>query len=89
MTPSLAHQLGLPDARGALVATTLVNSPAQRSGLKEGDVIITFNGHQIRDWKDLRNRTAEAQVGTPAKFTILRATKPLELSVVMEEEPTK
>lgn len=89
LTPSLAHQLGLPDARGALVATTMANSPAQRSGLKEGDVIITFNGHQIRDWKDLRNRTAEAQVGTPAKFTILRATKPLELSVVMEEEPTK
>lgn len=88
LTPTLAQQLGLPDAHGALVATTLANSPAERSGLQGGDVILSFNGKPIRDGKDLRNRVAEAQVGTPAKFSILREGKPLELSVVMEEEPT-
>ncbi len=87
LTPTLARQLGLPDTQGALVAATLANSPAERSGLQRGDLILSFNGHSIRDGMDLRNRVAEAEVGTPAKFSILRDGKPLDLSVVMEEEP--
>lgn len=87
LTPTLAHQLGLADTQGALVAATLANSPAERSGLQRGDLILSFNGHSIRDGKDLRNRVAEAEVGTPAKFSILRDGKTLDLSVVMEEEP--
>jgi serine protease Do len=87
LTPSLAQQLGLPDTQGALVAATLANSPAERSGLLGGDIILSFNGRPIRDWKDLRNRVAEAEVGTPVKLTILRDGKPLELTAVIEEEP--
>jgi Do/DeqQ family serine protease len=87
LTPNLAEQLGLHDSRGALVAATLANSPAERSGLHEGDVILSFNGRSIWDWKDLRNRIAESQVETPVKFTILRAGKTLDLSVTMQEEP--
>ena len=69
------------------MAATLNGSPAQRGGLMGGDVIVSFNGHAIRDGKDLRNRVAEAQVGAPANFGILRAGKPLDLSAAMEEEP--
>ena len=87
LTPSLAQQLSLPDTKGALVAATLANSPAERSGLQGGDVILSFNSRPIRDGKDLKNRVAEAQVGKPAHFTVLRAGKPLELSIVMEEAP--
>ena len=88
LTPSLAQQLSLPDTRGALVAATLANSPAERSGLQGGDVILSFNGRPILDGKDLKNRVAEAQVGTPASFAVLRGGKPLTLKVVMEEAPT-
>ena len=87
LTPNLARQLGLPDTRGTLVAATMANSPAERSGLLGGDVIVNFNGHPLRDAQDLRNRVAEAQVGVPASFSVLRQGKPLDLSVVMEEEP--
>jgi len=87
LTPSLARQLGLPDTQGTLVAGTLANSPAERSGLVAGDVILSFNGRPIRDWKDLRNRVAEAEVGTSAKFTVLREGKPMELTAMIEEEP--
>ena len=87
LNASLAKQLGLPDANGALVAATLVGSPAERSGLVGGDVITSFNGHPIRDGKDLRNRVAEADVGPPISLEILRAGKPLQLSVTMIEEP--
>jgi Do/DeqQ family serine protease len=88
LTPSLAQQLSLPDTRGALVDATLAHSPAERSGLQTGDVILSFNGRPILDWKDLKNRVAEAQVGTPASFSVLRNGKPLILKVVMEEAPT-
>ena len=88
LTPSLAQQLSLPDTRGALVAATLANSPAERSGLQGGDVILSFNGRPILDGNDLKNRVAEAQVGTPASFSVLRSGKPLALKVVMEEAPT-
>jgi Do/DeqQ family serine protease len=87
LNASLAKQLGLLDANGALVAATLVGSPAERSGLVGGDVITSFNGHPIRDGKDLRNRVAEADVGPPISLEILRAGKPLQLSVTMIEEP--
>jgi len=84
---NLASQLGLPDTRGALVAATLASSPAEKSGLLGGDVIVSFNGHAILDGKDLRNRVAEAQVGSTALLQILRAGKPLDLKVLMEEAP--
>lgn len=89
LTKSLARQLGLPDSRGALVAATLANSPAERGGLMGGDVILSFNGRPVHDGKDLRNRVAEAPVGATASFSVLRAGKPLELKVTMEEEPEK
>ena len=87
LNASLARQLGLADARGALVAATMAGSPAERGGLSGGDVITSFNGHLIRDVKDLRNRVAEAEIGSPATMEILRAGKPLQIRVVTEEEP--
>ncbi len=88
LTQTLAHQLGLRDTKGALVAATMANSPAERSGLLPGDVIISFNGKPVRDGKDLRNRVAEAQVGTPASLTILRNGAESDLKAVMDEEPS-
>ena len=87
LNASLARQLGLADTRGALVAATMVGSPAERGGLTGGDVITSFNGHLIRDVKDLRNRVAEAEIGSPATMEILRAGKPLQIKVMTEEEP--
>ena len=87
LNASLARQLGLADTRGALVAATMAGSPAERGGLTGGDVITSFNGHLIRDVKDLRNRVAEAEIGSPATMEILRSGKPLQIRVMTEEEP--
>lgn len=87
LNASLARQLGLADTRGALVAATMAGSPAERGGLTGGDVITSFNGHLIRDVKDLRNRVAEAEIGSPATMEILRSGKPLQIKVMTEEEP--
>ena len=69
------------------MAATLANSPAEKGGLRGGDVILSFDGHVVRDDKDLRNRVAEAQVGTQTPISLLREGKPLQLTTVMEEEP--
>jgi Do/DeqQ family serine protease len=88
LTAELAKQLHLPNASGALVVATLAGSPAERSGLMGGDVITALNGHPIRDGKDLRNRVAEAEVGPAITMEVLREGKPLQLTVIMMEEPT-
>jgi Do/DeqQ family serine protease len=87
LNASLARQLGLPDTRGALVAATMAGSPAEHAGLAGGDVITAFNGHPVRDVKDLRNRVAEAEIGSPVTLSIQRSGRTIEASVVMEEEP--
>jgi serine protease Do len=65
----------------------MAGSPAERCGLRGGDVILSFNGKPIRDGQELRQRVAEAQVGVPAAMSILREGKPLDLDIVMVEEP--
>jgi len=89
LTAELARQLHLPNALGALVVATLAGSPAEQGGLMGGDVITAFNGHPIRDGKDLRNRVAEAEVGPPITMEVLREGKPLQLTVIMMEEPSR
>ena len=87
LNDSLARQLGLHDAKGALVAATMAGSPADRGGLSGGDVILSFNGHPILDAKDLKRRVSETEIGTPVSVRTLRNGQPLDLSITMEEEP--
>jgi len=53
VTPELAESMDLKDARGALVAEVLKDSPAAIAGVKRGDVIIEFDGHPIKDRREL------------------------------------
>lgn len=87
ISPAVAAQLNLPDTRGALVQETLENSPAARAGLQPGDVILSYNGRPIADWKDLRNRVAETEPGREIPIGLLRAGKNLDLRVTIEKQP--
>ena len=87
LNASLARQLGLHDTTGALVAATLPDSPAEHAHLELGDVITSFNGRDIKDWMDLRNRVAETQAGDNVHLSVLRQGHPLHVSVTIQEEP--
>jgi len=87
ISPAIAAQLNLPDTRGALVQETLENSPAARAGLQPGDVILSYNGRPIADWKDLRNRVAETEPGREIPIRLLRSGKNLDLRVTIEKQP--
>ena len=87
ITPAVAAQLGLTDSKGALVQATMENAPAARAGLKPGDVILTYNGRPIIDWKDLRNRVAETEPGHEVSIGILRAGRNLNIHMKIEKQP--
>lgn len=88
ISAGLARQIGLPDNRGALVAATMQGSPAERYGLRAGDVITALNGKPVADCKDLRNRISEVSAGQTASFAIIRDGRSQQIDVVLEEEPS-
>ncbi len=72
LTPEVVRELALPDARGALVLEVLPESPANRAGLRPGDVIRSFDGRVITDIHALRARVAESDLRTRVQLGILR-----------------
>jgi S1-C subfamily serine protease len=82
----LAAQLGLPDARGALVDAVGPDTPAAQAGIRAGDLIVKFNGRGIQNFNDLRRRVAQAKIGEEVPVEILRDGKIVSLKVRLVEE---
>jgi serine protease Do len=78
-----ATALGLPNSQGALVTDVVDGSPAQKAGIKRGDVVLKLNGSSVRDNRELSRRIAALQVGQTAKFTIWRDNKQIDISVTI------
>ncbi len=76
---SLAKALDLSKIEGALVADVLKNSPAEKAGLKQGDIILKFNGTTVDTIGSLRNYIALQDPGTKIKLLIQRDKKQMEL----------
>ncbi len=89
VTPDLAKTFNLPTTQGALVSDVTANSPAEKAGVQRGDVIIEFEGKEIRDVSRLRNTVAQTAVGKAAKVKVLRDGKPVELTVTIGEQPAE
>lgn len=87
LNKELAEYFGLPDQRGALVAKVLKNSPAQRAGIREGDVIRKFNGKDVEDTKDLMNKVMHTEVGKVVEVEIIRDGNPMKLKVKIGKRP--
>ena len=75
VTRELAEQFNLPDAKGALVSQVNKDSPAEKAGLRAGDVIVRFNGRGVGDTGQLRNLVAAAAPGSSARIVVMRNGK--------------
>jgi serine protease Do len=87
VTSELAKQFGLKEAKGALISDVLKDTPADRAGLKRGDVIIKYNGHDIANAGQLRNLVAETVVGQQVAVVIIRDKREKKLTVKIDEQP--
>jgi len=75
----------LPLETGVLVVSVEKNSPAERAGLREGDLIVAFNGHPIGSVHDLHKILVGEQIGVSARLTAIRHTEKLELPILPAE----
>ena len=87
VTPELAQEFKIPDTSGALVQDVTRGGPADKSGLKPGDVIRKFNGRPVNDSSDLLAAIASTNPGTPATLEILRNGQPQTVKVTLEQRP--
>ncbi|HEX9859554.1 MAG TPA: DegQ family serine endoprotease [Paracoccaceae bacterium] len=82
VTPDVAEALSLPAAKGALI-TDVPDGPAKDAGMLAGDVILSFDGSDISDVRDLTRRVADAPVGQAVRVVVLREGKSQTLSVTL------
>jgi serine protease Do len=81
----VAESLGLGRARGAEVAIVEPGGPAEKAGVKVGDIILKFNGKDIEKSSDLPRQVGSAAVGSRASIAVWRRGSQVDLPVTIEE----
>ena len=79
----IAESLKLDRARGALVASVAKGSPSEKGGIKDGDVILEFDGKLINEMKELPKIVAETEVGKKVKVKLWRNQKELTKEIIL------
>ena len=84
----MAEGLGLDEPHGAIVVKVTPDSPAERGGLKTGDVILEVNGQKVKDPRHLAMMVADIDPGTVARITVLRDGRRQTLDVKIGRMPS-
>lgn len=85
VTPQIAQAFGLKQIRGALVSDVLRGSPAERAGIKRGDVIVEYEGKGVEGVADLKNLVAQTKPGSRVKVKLIRGGEEQVVEVIIEE----
>ena len=85
VTQELAKSFGLKNRSGALIADVLPDGPAKDAGIKRGDIIVAFNGKELKHHSDLPALVAHTPVGSIAEVKIIRKGKEKTISVKLGE----
>ncbi len=88
VTPAMAKAFGAKEAKGAVVGDITANSPASRSDLKQGDIILGVNGKPIDDANQLRLQIGLLSPGSTVTLSVLRDGTARDVMVKMGEFPT-
>jgi len=83
----LAASLSLPAARGAIVTSVTAGGPADRAGIKRGDVVTAINNQPVIDHNSLRNQVASLGPGSNANVTLVRNGREQNVQVALAELP--
>jgi serine protease Do len=89
ITPRLAKSLDLPDQKGALVSDVFPNTPAEKAGIKSGDVIVGLNGKDITDVNSFQLAVSESAPGSSATVKLLHNGRLETVTVTLTELPVE
>ncbi|MFZ5594854.1 MAG: Do family serine endopeptidase [Pseudomonadota bacterium] len=87
LTPELAESFGVKTAKGVVVAGVLPGSPADKGGLKAGDIITHVNGQAIASAREIVNTISRIAPGTEARLSGSRNGKEINLAIRVGERP--
>lgn len=87
VSKDVADAIGLPNSQGAMVSMVEEKGPAEAAGVQAGDVIVGFNGHEIKRWSDLPRLVGDTKPDTKAPLEVWRKGKKMTLSVRIGEIP--
>lgn len=88
ITPELSKQFGLKEDSGVLVSDAVENSPAEKAGIRRGDIIIEYDGKRTDEPYQLRNMVANTLPGEQHQLTVLRDGKRQSVTVVIGDVPS-
>lgn len=87
VNPKIAKQFGLKEAQGALISDVVNGSPADKGGMKTGDVILRVEDKDVENSTMLRHLVADLPVGKKVEIQVLRDKKPVMLTIKIAEQP--
>jgi len=87
ITPELAGNFGLGRERGAIIAGVVRGGPADRAGMRPGDILLAVNGRKVGNTNDMMNLIAELPPGDKAPMTVMRKHRETTLTVTVGRRP--
>jgi serine protease DegQ len=87
ITPELAESFGLSRKSGAIIAGVLKGGPADKAGIKPGDILVAVDGRPITDTTDMLNLIAQLTPGKRSRMTLLRKSQEANVDVVVGKRP--
>ena len=87
ISPALAESFKLKDMRGAIIAGVLKNGPADKAGIKPGDVLLGIEDKVVTDPQNMLTLVAGLQPGSPARLKLRRGQEEVEVKVVVGKRP--
>ncbi|MYM21458.1 Do family serine endopeptidase [Duganella sp. FT135W] len=88
ITPELAASFGLQRQSGAIIAGVVRNGPADKGGIKPGDILLSVDGKPVADTNSMLNLIAQLAPGGKAKMTVLRKNRETTLDVTVGKRPS-
>ena len=89
VTPAIAKAFGVKEFTGALVGSVSADSPAQKAGLQNGDIILELDGKPVADANELRMSISMMAPGTAVNLKVLRSGADRNLTATLAELPTE